>query len=311
MKIIFAGTPEFAQIQLEALLTTEHEIVAVYTQPDKPAGRGQQLQMSPVKTLALSHQLPVEQPTSLKTPEALATLTNYQPDVMVVAAYGLLLPEAVLTLPRYGCINIHASLLPRWRGASPIQQAILAGDKETGITLMRMDKGLDTGNSLATGILPIANDDTSESLHDKLAILGAKMLFHTLEEIVDSPGEKQNEAQVTHAPKIAKAAALINWQQSAVEIERQVRAYFPWPVAYTLIEGQILRIFKAQVVKNNATTSAPGTIIEQTPQGIIVSTQEQALLITHAQLPGKKALPMSEILKGHATLFTVSKQMGI
>lgn len=311
MKIIFAGTPEFAQIQLEALLTTGHEIVAVYTQPDKPAGRGQQLQMSPVKTLALTHQLPIEQPTSLKTPEALATLASYQPDVMVVAAYGLLLPEAVLALPRYGCINVHASLLPRWRGASPIQQAILAGDQETGITLMRMDKGLDTGNSLATGIIPVAPDDTGESLHDKLAILGAKMLFHTLEEVVDSPGEKQNEAQVTHAPKIAKSAALIDWQQSAQQIERQVRAYFPWPVAYTLIDGQLLRIFKAQVVTSNTNHFAPGTIIEQTAQGIIVSTAEQALLITHAQLPGKKALPMSEILKGHAALFTLSKQMGI
>lgn len=307
MRIIFAGTPVFAQTQLEALLTTDHDIVAVYTQPDKPAGRGQHLHMSPVKELALKHNIPVEQPATLKTDEALAVLASYQADVMIVAAYGLLLPEAVLNQPRYGCINVHASLLPRWRGASPIQQAILAGDKETGVTLMRMDKGLDTGNMLAAGIIEIQDTDTSETLHDKLAIQGAKMLFHLLEEIVEIPGEKQSDTEATHAPKIAKSAALIDWQQSATDIDRQIRAYYPWPIAQTFIDGQVLRILEAKRVDLKA---APGTIIQQTPDGIVVAAGVGALEITKAQLPGKKALPMSEILKGHASLFSPLKKLG-
>lgn len=309
MKIIFAGTPEFAKIQLEALLSLSHEIVAVYTQPDKPAGRGQHLQMSPVKTLALAQGLPVEQPTSLKTEEALATLAKYQPDVMIVAAYGLILPEAVLKLPRYGCINVHASKLPRWRGASPIQQAILAGDKETGITLMRMDKGLDTGNILATGDIDILDTDTSETLHDKLAIQGGKMLFHILDEIVDLPGEQQPEDGVTYAPKISKNAGNIQWEQSAKVIDRQIRAYTPWPIAQTLIEGQVLRILDAKPLTHSHSEAA-GTILSQTAQGIEVATGEGTLLITRAQMSGKKALPMSEILKGHAVLFSPSKKLG-
>jgi len=311
MKILFAGTPVFAQQQLAALLTTSHQIVAVYTQPDRPAGRGQHLHMSPVKELAQEQGLPVEQPLSLKTDEALATLARFQADVMIVAAYGLLLPEAVLKLPRFGCINVHASLLPRWRGASPIQQAILAGDKETGITLMRMDKGLDTGNMLATGRLDIQDTDTSETLHDKLAVLGAKMLFHTLEEIVESPGEKQPEDEVTYAPKITKASSLINWQQSAIEIDRQIRAYTPWPIAQTLIDGQVLRIQSVKLVNLfTPTANMPGTIIKQTANGIVVATGFGALEIIQAQLPGKKALPMSEIIKGHAALFTPLKKLG-
>jgi len=307
MKIIFAGTPVFAQTQLEALLSTNHEIVAVYTQPDKPAGRGQHLQMSPVKELALQHNIPIEQPSTLKTEEALARLSSYDADVMIVAAYGLLLPEAVLNQPRFGCINVHASLLPRWRGASPIQQAILAGDKETGITLMRMDKGLDTGNILATGIVEIQDTDTSETLHDKLAIQGAKMLFHVLEEIVEIPGEKQLDSDATHAPKIAKSAAVIDWQQPSEVIDRQIRAYIPWPIAQTIIDGQVLRVLSAKRVDLQA---PPGTIIKHTANGIMVGTGVGALEITQAQLPGKKALPMSEILKGHAHLFTPLKKLG-
>lgn len=312
MKIIFAGTPEFAKIQLEALLETSHEIVAVYTQPDKPAGRGQHLQMSPVKELALLHQIPVEQPLSLKNEEAQKKIAAYQADVMIVAAYGLILPEAVLNLPRYGCINVHASLLPRWRGASPIQQAILSGDKETGITLMRMDKGLDTGNILATGRLEITEQETSQTLHDRLAVQGAKMLFHILEEIVEIPGEKQPDEGVTHAPKITKEASVIDWQQSAAQIDRQIRAYYPWPIAQTQIDGQVLRIHQATLVD---TISKPenlpaGSIINTTPVGVLVQTDNGILLITSAQLPGKKAMPMSEILKGHSALFTSAKKLG-
>ncbi len=309
MKIIFAGTPEFAKVQLEALLSLSHDIVAVYTQPDKPAGRGQHLQMSPVKTLALEQGIPVEQPTSLKTEEALATLAKYQSDVMIVAAYGLILPEAVLNLPRYGCINVHASLLPRWRGASPIQQAILAGDKETGGTLMRMDIGLDTGNMLANGIIEIQDSDTCETLHDKLAVQGGKMLFHILDEIVDLPGEIQPEEGVTYAPKITKDAANIDWQQSAVEIHSKIRAYNPSPIAQTVIDGQILRIHEA-VVFNNVNSFPVGTIIEPTGVGILVQTGNGLLAITKAQLPGKKAMHRSEILKGHAQLFSSSKKLG-
>jgi methionyl-tRNA formyltransferase len=307
MRIIFAGTPVFAQTQLEALLTTNHEIIAVYTQPDKPAGRGQHMHMSPVKELALKHNLPVEQPFTLKTDEALAVLASYQADVMIVAAYGLLLPEAVLNQPRYGCINVHASILPRWRGASPIQQAILAGDKETGITLMRMDKGLDTGNILASGRIEIQDTDTSETLHDKLAIQGAKMLFHILEEIVELPGEKQQDSDATHAPKIAKNAALIDWHQTSAVIDRQIRAYFPWPITQTLIDGQVLRVQEARRVD---LYGEPGTILKHTAHGIVVAASDFALEITKAQLPGKKALPMSEILKGHASLFTPLKKLG-
>lgn len=309
MKILFAGTPEFAQKQLAALLTTTHEIVAVYTQPDKPAGRGQHLHISAVKELALAHNLPIEQPLSLKDPIAQATLTNYQPDVIVVAAYGLLLPEAVLQLPRYGCINVHASLLPRWRGASPIQQAILSGDAETGITLMRMEIGLDTGNCLTASALKIEADDTTATLHDKLADLGAALLVAKLSDIVAEPGTPQAADKVTYAPKISKSAAQINWQQSAAVIERQIRAYTPWPIAYTQIDGQVLRILQARVVEITNTAPA-GTILEQTAQGILVNTANQALLITQAQLPGKKILPMSEILKGHAVLFTPTKMLG-
>ncbi len=309
MKILFAGTPEFAQKQLAALLTTTHEIVAVYTQPDKPAGRGQHLQISAVKALALEHKLPIEQPLSLKDPTALVTLTNYQPDVIIVAAYGLLLPQAVLQLPRYGCINVHASLLPRWRGASPIQQAILAGDAQTGITLMRMEIGLDTGNCLATSACHIMADDTTASLHDKLAELGAALLVEKLNDVISEPGTPQDINKVTYAPKISKSAAQIHWQQSAIAIERQIRAYTPWPIAYTQIDGQILRVLQANVVKT--TSKAPaGTILEQTAHGILVNTASDALLITQAQLPGKKALPMSEILKGHAVLFTPTKTLG-
>jgi methionyl-tRNA formyltransferase len=228
---------------------------------------------------------------------------------MIVAAYGLLLPEAVLKLPRFGCINVHASLLPRWRGASPIQQAILAGDKETGITLMRRDKGLDTGNALAQMSIPITLTDNSETLHDKLALLGAHLLVEKLSDIMAKSGTTQSESGVTHAPKITKAAALIDWQQPAEVIERQIRAYYPWPIAYSSINGQILRIFQAKIVPL-MDNSPPGTLVGFSQDGLVVSTGKGGLLITHAQLPGKKALPMTEILKGHAALFSLHQKLG-
>jgi len=303
MKIVFAGTPLVAKMILETLLTTSHEVVAIYTQPDRPAGRGQQLQMSPVKTVALAHPIPVEQPVTLKTPEALANLAKYQADVMIVVAYGLILPEPLLSLPRYGCINVHVSLLPRWRGAAPIQRAILAGDQETGITLMQMDAGLDTGKILAQISCPITEKDTAQTLHDTLATLGATFLRDKLEDIINHPNPlNQDNAHATYAAKITKEEGHINWNQPAIVISRIIRAFNPWPVAYSKIQNQNIRIWEAQIV-TLAEPGVYGTIIAHHPEGIIVACQDQGLLITQAQLPGKKCMPVSEIIKGHATLF--------
>lgn len=308
MRIAFAGTPEFAKIQLEALLSTSHEIVVVYTQPDKPVGRGQLLQESPVKQCALARQVPVEQPVSLKTPEAINTLARYHLDLLIVAAYGMILPASILRLPRFGCVNVHASLLPRWRGASPIQQAILAGDRQTGITLMQMDEGLDTGAILVQAPCDISQSDTAATLHDKLAQLGAALLVKELDTLFSHPPVPQENALATHASKIHKQDGLIKWQQTATEIDRQIRAYHPWPMAYTHLQGHLIRIWQAKVTEYS-TDKLPGTIIAHTPQGIVISTgQEGALLVTQAQLPGKKALAFSEILKGHADLFAIGQQ---
>ena len=308
MRIGFAGTPEFAKHALEALLRTQHEIVVVYTQPDRPVGRGQHIQPSPVKILAQAHSIPVEQPLHVKDPQAVATLEQYHLDVMIVAAYGLLLPKAFLDIPPKGCINIHASLLPRWRGASPIQQAILAGDKETGITLMRMDVGLDTGNILAQRSCEITNSDTASRLHDKLALLGAQLLIDTLDDIVDKKGQPQDPTLATHAPKITKEQAEIQWDLPAIQIDRQIRAFNPWPVAYTQSQGENLRIWEATVVPGTP-KEPPGSIIEQSSQGIIVATGNGALLITQAQLPGKKSLPMTEILKSQHERFAIGQNL--
>ena len=311
MRIVFAGTPIFAEIQLQALLQAKRNIVAVYTQQDKPAGRGQHLQMSPVKMLAQRHDIPVEQPISLKSPEALATLEQYQADVMIVAAYGLLLPEAILTLPRFGCINVHASILPRWRGASPIQQAILAGDQETGISLMQMDIGLDTGDILAQKNCEITKEDTSETLHDKLAQLGAELLVEKLEEITHSPAPRKQSnmnTPVTHAGKITKEQGRIDWHTSAKEIDQKIRAFNPWPVAFTHIDGTLIRIWKALASPGTFIGKTPGSIIDHTPTGILVATADGSLCIEQAQLPGKKVMAMSEILKGHAHLFAIGQQ---
>jgi len=302
MRIAFAGTPGFALTQLEALFHTSHEIIVVYTQPDKPTGRGQHLQASPVKTFALAHQLPLEQPLTLRTEEALTYFASYQPDILIVAAYGLLLPDAFLQIPRYGCINVHASLLPRWRGASPIQQAILAGDSETGITLMEMTAGLDEGDMLVRAACPITTKDTTESLHLKLADLGARLLKENIDKIPSLPRIPQEKNQVTYAPKIKKETAHIQWEQDADQIERKIRAYFPWPIAYGFLETRI-RFWKGHVAPLPK-TSAPGTIMASTPEGILVATGQGGLLLTHAQLPGKQCLPVSEILKGHEVLFT-------
>jgi methionyl-tRNA formyltransferase len=308
MRIAFAGTPLFAARQCEALLNTDHQVVVVYTQPDKPAGRGQHLQESAVKILAKAHQIPIEQPARL-TDDAIEIFKQYKPDVMVVAAYGLLLPAKCLQVPPLGCINVHASLLPRWRGAAPIQRAILTGDSETGITLMRMDVGLDTGNMLIKKSCPITNTDTSETLHDTLAALGAQLLASSLDQIVQQMGEVQDETLATYARKISKEEGNINWHSPAVVIDRQIRAFVPWPVAFTQIDQETLRIWQATVVTTQ-THATPGTIIEHRKEGIIVATTKDALLITQAQLPGKKRLPFSDILHAHQPLFKIGKSFG-
>ena len=312
LRIVFAGTPEFAASALRALLGTRHSVVAVYSQPDRPAGRGRELKPGPVKGVALEHSIPVCQPLSLRTPEAQAELAALQPDLMVVAAYGLLLPQAVLDTPRLGCINIHASLLPRWRGAAPIQRAILAGDAETGITIMQMDKGLDTGAMLYKLACPITAADTGSSLHDRLAVLGGEALLHVLAAIdAGTPPvpEAQDGSLATYAAKLSKEEALIDWQRPAAELERQVRAFNDWPVAYTVIGGQSLRVWQARALDETA-GAQPGTILRADRGGLAVATGAGVLLLAQLQLPGGKALPVAELLNSRRELLAAGTVLG-
>jgi len=308
MRIAFAGTPIFAKIQLAALLEREDDVVVVYTQPDKPAGRGQKLTASPVKNLALEHHLPLEQPSHLKNSEALSILASYQPDLLVVAAYGLILPQAFLDIPKYGCMNVHPSLLPRWRGATPIQQPILMGETHTGVTLMKMDSGLDTGDILLQESCEIDPNETTLTLHNKLAILGASMLRHHLEEALHAQALQQQNALACYAPKIEKSDAKIHWQETATQIHRKIRAFNPWPMAFTTLDSLPFKIGEAQLI-HSTQKNDPGTIFAVESNGIAVSCQEgSALLITQGQLPGKKMMTMNELLKGHAALFSVARQ---
>ena len=309
LRIIFAGTPEFAAKALAALLNSRHEILAVYTQPDRPAGRGRKLKPSPVKQLALEQQLPVFQPESLKTPESIEELRAQEADVMVVAAYGLLLPPEVLKLPRYGCLNIHASLLPRWRGAAPIQRAILAGDSETGITIMQMDAGLDTGAMLLKKSCTITMEDTSASLHDRLAKLGAQAIVEALDQLPVLKATPQDDSQVTYANKLSKTEARIDWHGSAQEIARQVRAYNPWPVAQTSVNGQTLRIWAAEP-QTQTVEAAAGEVIRQDKQGIDIACGEGALRITHLQPAGSKPMDVAAFLNGRPDMLTPGTQLG-
>ena len=315
LKIVFAGTPEFAATALAALLDSRHEVVAVYTQPDRPAGRGRRLRPSPVKALALAHHLPVVQPESLREPAEQQALAAWGADVMVVAAYGLILPPEVLATPRLGCINIHASLLPRWRGAAPIQRAILAGDRETGVTIMQMDAGLDTGPMLARRACPIHDTDTAGSLHDRLATLGAEALLAVLEQL-DEGGlvpEPQDEAQATYAAKIDKAEARLDWSRPAVELHRVVCAFNPWPVAFTTAcpGGDAaplrLRVWAARpetgALGSPETPGAPpGTVLEAGPTGIRVACGTGALVLTELQPPGSKPMSAAAFHNGHPWL---------
>lgn len=307
VKIIFAGTPEFAAVALAALLKTEHEIVAVYTQPDRKAGRGQKLTASAVKQLALEHDLPVYQPLHFKssTEEGLAAqqqLKELNADVMVVAAYGLILPQVVLDTPKYGCLNIHGSLLPRWRGAAPIQRAIASGDQETGVTIMKMAAGLDTGDMMYKTYCPITADDTSATLHDKLAVQGAEAIVAVLESeeklqhYLDQR-EVQDEALTIYAHKLSKAEARIDWTQDAVSIDRNIRAFNPWPVAFIpLDENNNLRVWGSLLSEQPVNEAVPGTILAIDKHGVHVACgNQQAVCLTSLQWPGGKALNAVQI----------------
>ncbi|HSO99912.1 MAG TPA: methionyl-tRNA formyltransferase [Thioalkalivibrio sp.] len=303
LRIVYAGTPDFAVPALRALIDSPHEVVAVYTQPDRPAGRGRKLTPGPVKRLALEYGIPVEQPEGLKVPETQERLRAYAPDVMVVAAYGLILPRAVLEIPRFGCLNIHASLLPRWRGAAPIQRAILAGDAETGVTLMQMAPGLDTGDMLCKSHTPIGPGDTAEGLHDRLAAQGAELLMTCLDALVGGrlQPKPQDDEQACYAAKLSKAEAELNWFLSAAVLDRQVRAFNPWPVAFTRLDGEALRIWTAQPVAS-AVTATPGTVVAEGAEGIDVATGEGLLRLTRIQFPGGKPLTAGQVVAGRTLL---------
>jgi len=308
LRIIFAGTPDFAAKHLSALINSEHEVIAAYSQPDRPAGRGKKLKPSDVKQLAVSHDIPVFQPVSLRNEDAQQALAALNADLMVVVAYGLILPQIVLDTPRLGCINVHGSLLPRWRGAAPIQRSIWAGDAETGVTIMQMDLGLDTGAMLHKVTCPIADDETSASLYDKLAELGPQGLLETLAQISNNTAvaQVQDDEQSNYAAKLSKEEANIDWTQSAVEIERQVRAFNPWPVSYTQIAEQNVKIWQTSV-SEETTDAQPGTVIAATKQGIQVATGNGVLTLLNMQLAGKKAMPVQDILNARKEWFTVGQ----
>jgi methionyl-tRNA formyltransferase len=300
LSVVFAGTPEFAVPALEALVASRHRVVAVYTQPDRPAGRGQQLAMSAVKQTAQRHGLAVEQPQTLRDEAAVQHLASYRPDVMVVVAYGLILPASVLGVPGLGCLNIHGSLLPRWRGAAPIHRAILAGDARTGVTIMQMDAGLDTGPMLIERETLIGASDTSATLHDRLADIGAQALLEALDGLLDGSVQlrMQPEQGVTYAAKIRKDEAVLDWRRSAIEIDRQVRAFNPWPVAQTQWRGQQLRIWQANPIAD-VTEATPGSVVAADAQGIRVATGAGLLNLTRIQLAGRRSVSAAEFLNAH------------
>lgn len=302
-RIIFAGTPEIAAGVLESLIAANYNIVACLTQPDRPQGRGLKLTPSAVKTCALQHNIPVMQPKTLRNAETQQQLIDLKPDLMIVLAYGLILPTAVLNIPKLGCINIHASILPRWRGAAPIQHAILAGDTESGITIMQMDAGLDTGDMLAVYPCPILNTDTSSDLHDRLASLAQTSIIDALQKLQSGKiqPKKQNDELATYAHKIEKQHAQINWHTSAIEIDRNIRAYNPWPVAFTTFNEQTVRIWQSEVVPGDC-NNKPGTILATDKHGIQVATSNGILRILSLQFPGKKMLPANVVCNSNLNL---------
>ena len=297
LNIVFGGTPDFAVPALEALIAAGHRIAAVYTQPDRPAGRGQRIASSPIKEAALRHGLTIEQPVTLKDAGAAQRLASYQPDVMVVVAYGLILPAAILAVPRLGCVNIHGSILPRWRGAAPIHRAVMARDATSGVSIMCMDEGLDTGPVLSMHPTPIGDRETVATLHDRLAAMGAQALVATLEKYTSGElvPQKQPAVGVTYAHKIRKEEANLDWRRTAVELDAQIRAFNPWPVAETQWRTQQLRIWEAMPVPID-THALPGSVLKTDVHGIVVATGAGALSVLRLQMAGRKQMSASEFL---------------
>ena len=310
VRLVFAGTPDFAATALRALIAAGHTIVGVYSQPDRPAGRGRKLQPSPVKQVALDHEIPVFQPETLKTAEAQKQLADLKPDVMIVAAYGLILPKAVLDIPTHGCLNIHASLLPRWRGAAPIQRAIAAGDAETGITIMQMDEGLDTGAMLLKSLTAIDTSDTGGSLHDRLAELGGKAIIEALELLKkgELTGEPQNDDLACYASKLSKTEGHIDWATDATAIERLVRAFNPWPGTYTDLGDQRIRIHEARALVTDS-DAFPGTVVHRDRDGIDIACGNGTLRITRLQLPGSRAQSVNDLINGGKELLMPGQEL--
>lgn len=309
MRIVFAGTPEFAAEHLKALLASDHDVIAVYTQPDRPAGRGQKLMPSPVKQLALEHGIEVYQPPSLKPVDAQQVLAALQPDLMVVVAYGLILPQAVLDIPRLGCINSHASLLPRWRGAAPIQRAVQAGDAESGVTVMRMEAGLDTGPMLLKVSTPISAEDTGGSLHDRLAQMGPGAVLQAIDGLAAGTlqGERQDDALATYAHKLNKDEARLDWQLDAAVLELAIRAFFPWPVCHSTLNGEPLKVLAASPAEGDG---RPGEIIAVDKSGLLVACGQGALRLARLQLPGGKPLAFSDLFNSRREQFALGTVLG-
>ncbi|MEP4888698.1 MAG: methionyl-tRNA formyltransferase [Aliiglaciecola sp.] len=316
LNIVFAGTPDFASQHLQALIDSEHNILAVYSQPDRPAGRGKKLQASAVKQLALEHDLDVQQPLSLKDPEAQQVLAELKPDIMIVVAYGLILPQIVLDTPKLGCLNVHGSLLPRWRGAAPIQRSIWAGDEQTGVTIMQMDKGLDTGAMLLKKSISIEPSDTSASLYDKLAKIGPDALLECLDNIDNIEPEVQDDTLANYAEKLSKQEACIDWQAPAQQIERNVRAFNPWPVAYFELTPEddeqaiAIKLWEASIIETaTANQEQAGKIISVTKKGIEVATGENNLLLTKLQIPGKKPMTVTDLINARKSWFITGQTL--
>ncbi|MEI9752237.1 methionyl-tRNA formyltransferase [Moellerella wisconsensis] len=310
LNIIFAGTPDFAARHLAALLKTHHNVVGVLTRQDKPAGRGKKLTPSPVKLLAEENAIPVFQPTSLRNDESQQWVADQNPDIMIVVAYGMILPEAILNLPRLGCLNVHGSLLPRWRGAAPIQRSIWAGDAQTGVTIMQMDIGLDTGDMLHKAILPISAQDTSASLYEKLAEIGPNALIETLNLITSGQAipEKQDDKFANYAEKLSKDEARIDWALPAEQIERCIRAFNPWPISYFEVDEQLIKVWQAEVI-NEPHNQPVGTILRADKKGICIATGDGQLNILQLQPPGKKPMHAQDLLNSRRGSFIPGQQL--